>query len=232
MITLTFIFSVVIYSILSLLFLICYRVCKILNLSLGSLYTLGAYSYTINPLAPVFLGIALGSFLHFATRSLNLSKATVFSLGLAILIEEIVRINVRVQYVISDATKIEIFGFTTFLEHFISFLLSILILTIFLILFLTRVSMKIKVVEEDWELAEVYGIDTKFIRFLLILISSSLFCIIGGLYTSGSVLYPTMGWKILIFSIIIATVANFFKENAYLAIPFMSLLVCTLELFC
>ncbi|MFN3383959.1 MAG: hypothetical protein ACK401_03575 [Archaeoglobaceae archaeon] len=195
------------YSVLSISLLLCYRAGKILNLSFASFLTLGAYLSAFNALLSIFAGALAGYFLHLATRNLGVAKSTIFSLGFAIAVEEVLRISFRMQYLLIPLQRVEIFGETILEFHLISGLISIAFLfSLFGFLF-SKSSAVLRIVEEDYEISELYGVRTEKIRAIVLIVTSSIICLLGSFQHSG-IMYPTMGWHFLIFAVIIATIAN------------------------
>uniref|UniRef100_A0A7J2THA7 Branched-chain amino acid ABC transporter permease n=1 Tax=Archaeoglobus fulgidus TaxID=2234 RepID=A0A7J2THA7_ARCFL len=224
-------FSAVIYASLAICILLSYRVAKIVNLSLGSIYTLGGYLSLFNSFVSPIFGALIGLLLHIFTRRLDLSRATLFSLGLAIAIEEFLRIIFRAEYILLNYSKIfYFFNYKILFEHFLAFLISAAFLISFLIFELKKSlsKLKLKIIEEDLENAEIYGIDTEKIRAIVLIIVSAFFCCIGSLNLRGGLVTPTIGWLHLIFSLFIATIANAFREKAYILVFPISLGVCLL----
>jgi len=226
----TYLFPAFVYASLALCVLLSYRVAKMVNLSLGSLFTLGGYLSMFSPLASLVAGTLIGLLLHVCTKRMDVGRATLFSLGLAIAMEEALRISFRVEYVLLRSEIIHLFGSKLVLEHFLAFLVSAAFLASFLAFELkgSLGKLKLKVVEEDLEIAEVYGIDTERVRALILTVSSAICCCLGSLYLSGRVISPTIGWISLIFSCIIATIAHAFREKAYILVLPVSLGLCWL----
>jgi branched-chain amino acid transport system permease protein len=225
-----YLFPAFIYASLALCVLLSYRGAKIVNLSLGSVFTLGGYSSMFSPLASPAVGALIGLLLHVCTKGMDTSRATLFSLGLAIAIEEALRISFRVEYVLLRSHIIHLFESKLVLEHFLAFLVSATFLASFLFFELrgSLGKLKLRVVEEDLEIAEIYGIDTERVRAIILVVSSAITCCLGGLYLSGRVISPTIGWLSLIFSCIIATIAHAFRDKAYILVLPVSLGLCWL----
>ena len=227
---LLYLFSAFVYASLALCVLLSYKIAKVVNLSLGSAFTLGGYLSTFNPLISPTVGALIGFLLHICTKRMDTGRATLFSLGLAIAIEEVLRISFRVEYILLRSEVIYLFGAKLVLEHFFAFLISAAFITSFLVLDIRSPSskLKLKIVEEDPEIAEIYGIDAEKVRAVILMISSALFCCLGSLYLAGRIISPTIGWFSLVFSFIIATIANVFREKAYMSILPVSLGLCWL----
>lgn len=216
-------FTAFFYSVLSISVLLCYRAGKILNLSLASLLTLGAYLSAFNALFSLFFGALTGYFLHLTTRNLSVARSTVFSLGLAIAIEEVLRISFRTQYLLIPVQKASIFSETLLEPHIYSGLISIAFLIAFFSFLSTKRSAVLKVVEEDYEISELYGVRTERVRAIVLTVTSSLICLLGSLQHFG-IVYPTIGWHFLIFAVILATIANL-TPKPYLFCTFLALVI-------
>lgn len=227
---LLYLFSAFVYASLALCVLLSYRIAKVVNLSLGSVFTLGGYLSILSPLISPVVGALIGLLLHTCTKRMDMGRATLFSLGLAIAIEEVLRISSRVEYILLKSEIIHLFEAKLALEHLLAFLISAAFIASFLTFDVKSPlgRLKLKIVEEDSEIAEIYGIDTERVRAIILIISSALFCCLGSLYLSGRIINPTIGWFSLVFSFITATIANAFKEKAYMLVFPVSLGLCWL----
>ena len=218
------------FSVFAISVLLCYRAGKILNLSLSSISTLGAYLH-FNPFLATLLGIFAGFLLHESTKKLEIARATIFSLGLAIAIEEIIRIIFKKEYIITHVQILELFGENVIWNHLIAGIISISFLFLFFSFLFSKKSKTLKIVEEDHELAEIYGIKTERARKIILSFTGGLIALISSFYNQG-IIYPTIGWQNLIFATVIATVANVFKEKSYLfAIIFAVVIICLQKFF-
>ncbi|MCS7119207.1 MAG: hypothetical protein RMH75_04290 [Archaeoglobaceae archaeon] len=224
------IFTSAFYTAFSISILLCYRVGKILNLSFASFFTLGAYLSILNPLLAIPFGASAGFILHKLTKKLSIANATIFSLGFAIAIEEILRIYFRTEYIILPVQKITLFGEMVVGSHAISGLISTAFVTIFLCFLLSKKSINLRVMEEDLELAEIYGVRTERLRLIVLTITGTLIAFLGSLHNPG-IVYPTLGWQYLIFSVIIATLANIFERAYLFAILFAFVITCLPKFF-
>ncbi|MEM0351163.1 MAG: hypothetical protein QXR27_04725 [Archaeoglobaceae archaeon] len=218
------------YSAFSVSILLCYRAGKILNLSLASLFTLGAY-LSQSPILAILLGAMVGFLLHKITKKLSITKATVFSLALAIAIEEFLRIIFKTEYVIFQVNKITLFGESILFPHLLAGIISMGFVILFLAFLFTEKSKNLKIVEEDPELAELYGVRVERMRMFILTSTGALIALLGSLQNPG-IVYPTIGWQYLIFAVIVATFANIFEEKAYIfAFIFALLATCLPKLF-
>lgn len=195
------------YSVLSISVLLCYRAGKILNLSFASFLTLGAYLSTFNALLSLPTGALAGYFLHLATRKLNVANSTMFSLGFAIAIEEMLRIFFKTQYLLIPMQRVVVLEESILEEHLLSGIISITFLAAFFTFFFSQRSAVLRIVEEDYEISEIYGVRTERIRAIVLTVTSSIVCLLGSFQHSG-IVYPTIGWHFLIFAVIVATIAN------------------------
>lgn len=190
-----------------------YKIGRLLNLSFASIFTLGAYLYfSFNPtsallLALIFGGI-MGAIVSAATRKLSVAEATIVSLGFAIAIEESLRLFYRTSYYqVMETSYVELLGEAVSIHEMLNgVMLAVLFLT-FAAILLSRRGFELKFVEDDWELAEMYGVDTSRIRFLTISISSSFVCLSGAVLAPIQSLFPSMGWSSMVTAVIIAAIA-------------------------
>ncbi len=202
------------YSVLSISILLCYRAGKILNLSFASFLTLGAYLSAFNPLFSIPLGAFAGYFLHFATKKLSIAKSTIFSLGFAIAIEEMLRILFRTQYLLIPLERVTVLGESLVRFHLFSGLISLFFLVAYFSYLLSKSSAVLRIVEENYEISEIYGVKTEKIRAIVLTTTSSTVCLLGSFQHSG-IVYPTIGWHFLIFAVIIATIANSIPQRYF-----------------
>ncbi|MEM0203440.1 MAG: hypothetical protein QXO16_05980 [Archaeoglobaceae archaeon] len=218
------------YSVLSISVLLCYRAGKILNLSFASFLTLGAYLSAFNALLSLPVGALAGYFLHLATRKLSVANSTMFSLGFAIAIEETLRISFRTQYLLIPMQRVAVLGEGIVEEHLFSGIVSIAFLVAFFTFFFSQRSAVLRIVEEDYEISEIYGVETERIRAFVLTATSSIICLLGSLQHPG-IVYPTIGWHFLIFAVIIATIANLAPKPYLACILFASVVSWFTRLF-
>ncbi len=213
-----------------------YKVGKILNLSLASVYTLGAYlllaTQSIVLAAPIsfLLGLGVGVIVSKATERLSVGEGTVVSLGFAIGIEEILRISFRSSYYqILETSYIQIFGESVDVHEVYSSVTLLVLLGVFAALLNSSKGLEIRFVEEDQELAEIYGVNTGRIRDASIGLSSGFVCLTGSILAPAQPLDPAMGWSVIVVSVIIAalavTASGFRKYLITFPIAFLYLLV-------
>lgn len=187
-----------------------YRVGRILNLSFSSLFTLGAYMHLheCSLIIAFFAGLVIGSILAVITEKLTVGEATIVSLGFAIAIEEFLRIMFRTSYYqIIETQYVNLFNNPIDVHEMYASLLFIALLLIFTTIFLSSHGIRLRFVEDDYELAEMYGVDSRRIRLLSISISSGFVCISGSILAPVHTIFPSMGWSVLAISVIIAALA-------------------------
>ncbi len=212
------IISVLIFSAFTICILLCYRVCRFLNLSFGSIFALGAHLATLSPLLSLLAGSIAGIALHRATRSLKLPEATIVSLGFGLGIEETLRLTFRgSQYIVLAAGIVRIVGEAISIPELAAGVISAAFIVSLLAALNSGVGLKLKFVEENSELAELYGIDTESARLLILTATSALICLLGATAGAVQAIHPAMGWPYLTFSVIAATPANLFGRHRYAA---------------
>ncbi|AKG90885.1 Branched-chain amino acid ABC-type transport system, permease component [Geoglobus ahangari] len=190
-----------ILSIMALSVSLNFRVAKFLNLSLAGIFASGAYMayFSGNPAIPVFSGFLLGYLLAFYILRIcrSVIEATIASLGLGLLIERVLEIVHRSSYyyiVNSDlSTMIIPLGLAMFLG-----LLSI---------YISPLGLRLKYVESDVELAEMYGVDTERYITLTVAATSSVVMLSGYFYAGALAIGPAIGFGYLISGIIVSAIA-------------------------
>ena len=208
------IFSAIFLSFFASAVILNYKVGRLLNLSFASIFTAGAYIFlsvnsTTAILLAFFAGFAVGAAISKITESLSAGEATIVSLGFGIAIEEAIRLTCRSSYYqIVEASYINLLGEAVSVHEVWNSILLISLLLVFATILISRRGLELKFVEDDWELAEMYGVDTSRIRFLVIVISSGLICVSGAILSPTQPLHPSMGWSIMIVAVIIAALAT------------------------
>ncbi|OYT35541.1 hypothetical protein B6U96_10230 [Archaeoglobales archaeon ex4484_92] len=199
-----------------------YRIAKFLNLSLGSMYTLGAYvayllskdvitAIIVSGLVGFTAGIVLCYLIKFLSK--NTIEATIVSLGFGISIEEILRVSLQTSYFLVvelEETFLNIFGEKISILQLTQAGISFLFFILLFALFKSSYGLKLKFIEEDLELAELYGVDTDKYIFSVITVTSFLISVSGCLLSTTQALSPLMGFPILICGIIVAALAVIF----------------------
>ncbi|RLI79527.1 hypothetical protein DRP05_03635 [Archaeoglobales archaeon] len=201
-----------------------FRIVKFLNLAYGSFFTLGAYvayhfftKFGVLSLVILLLVSSLsGASLYILMRLIGkgILEATIVSLGFGILLEELLRLCHTTGYFLILDTPIKTY---TILGVEISQwevmqlgVLMIVLLTLTLV-FKSRYGIKIKFIEEDVELASMYGVNHNFYEALCICNTSILATLLGFLSSPHQAIFPSMGWSILVAGIIVFAITSQFK---------------------
>jgi len=190
-----------------------YKLGRLLNLSFASLFTLGAYLYLsageLSVLAALLAGFLAGALLSKLTEKLSVSEATVVSLGFAIGIEEVIRILFRsAYYQIVEASYLELYGEALEVHEILNAAILASILVFFGLMMSSKRGLELKFMEEDFELAEIYGVRTRRIRLIATSFSSALVCMTGALLSPTHAIHPAMGWGVLVVAVIVAFLAS------------------------
>ncbi len=197
-----------------------YRVAKFLNLSLGAVYAMGAYvayffstNFSMAILISVVLGVVAGLTLFFAIKYLsrNIVEATIVSLGFAILLEELLRLSERTSYFLIvevGQQNIYVFGENLSIWLISAFLVAAAFYGILLVLYKSEYGLRLKFIEEDSELAEMYGVSVE--RYIAAVISatSALLAVVGCLLAPTHAISPLMGFPVLVSGILLAAFAT------------------------
>ena len=201
-----------------------FRIVKFLNLAYGSFFTLGAYiayhffiklgffSLAILLLASVFSGVLLYVLIRLIGK--GILEATIISLGFGILIEEILRLFHTTGYFLILDIPIKIYYiFSAKITSWELTQLGILIIVLlaFTLIFKSKYGVKIKFIEEDIELASMYGVNSNFYEALCICKTSVLAAILGFLSSPHQALFPSMGWSVLVAGIIVFAITSQLK---------------------
>jgi branched-chain amino acid transport system permease protein len=194
-----------------------FRTLKYLNLSLGSFYTLGAYSmffafeYMENATLTHALALStaasvvLSSILFILTQKIGRETVgrTIIALGYGIALEEAFRLWYRTSYFLTITTDIPLLFWEQLrIALFVAF---IIILALF---YLSPKGLKIKFIEEDAELAELYGVNTSLYSFFLLLTSTIFVTLLGAISSVSSAIFPSMGWGPLVSGIVVYGIAS------------------------
>ncbi len=210
-------------SIMALAISLNFRLVKFLNLSLAGLFAAGSYIAYFLP--NIFLCLLLGALFGFFIAIFILKfcksivEATIASLGFGILIE-------RFLYFIHSSSYYYILSYDV---SWLSIPSALVIYAIILFLyFYKKIGLKLKFIESDIELAEIYGVNTeKYIYSTIILTSSAITCF-GFIYASLLAITPTVGFGYLISGIIIAAIAaqlRFSGAYHYIAVILISFIL-------
>lgn len=194
-------------------------VVKVINLSHGAFFTLGAYTAYIlsirgidNPVAAVLLaslicfafGVFLGKSFINPVRSHPFAVA-VGSLGFAILFEQAaqmlwgphpVSVPLSPAWAAGGGIVVRRWGI-------VSFLLSVALLCALSRFLVTRRGLPLKLIAEEEEIAGSVGIDVEKVRYLTFGAASAAAGAAGALLAPATVILPTMGRVPLILSLIV-----------------------------
>ncbi len=198
-----------------------YRVSKFLNLAYGSIYAVGAYIafFTNNPYIAVFIAIVAGSFIGLAMQSTikkigrSVVDATIISLGFAILLEEILRLSEQSSYflIVGFGNKyLNVVGEKISIWYILLSVFALVFYLCLIFVFKSKVGVNVKLIEDDLELAEMYGIDVDKYMFTTTVVISMIAALTGCLLAPTQVLSPNMGFPILVSGIIIAAISSLF----------------------
>ncbi len=169
------------------------------------------------------VGALAGVVLFFLLKLLsrNAAEATIVSLGFAILIEEILRMSVRTSYFLLVDVE---WGHITFAGEKVSTFyvlastISLTFTALLLIVYRSRIGLALKTIEDDAELAEIYGADVDVVRLITIAATSAIVALSGCVLSPTHALSPLMGFPVLVSGIIIASFATLlggFGERLY-----------------
>lgn len=202
-------------------------VIKVINLSHGAFFTLGAYvAYVLDargagsplvavPMAAV-IAFAFGVFLCKSfinpVRSHPFSVA-VGTLGFAILFEQTAQILWGPHVLSIDLSPpwVVISGVTVRRWGGVSLLTSVAVLGGFSLLLSTRRGLPLKLVAEDEEIAGSVGMDVEKIRYLTFGAASAVAAAAGALLAPTATISPTMGRVPLILSLIVVIASGMDK---------------------
>ncbi len=188
-------------SIMALSISLNFRISKFLNLSLGGIFASGAYIayFHQNPAIPASLGFITGFILAFYILKVckSVIEATIVSLGIGLLIERALEIVHRgsYYYIIHSNNS-----------HLVILLGALLFIAI-VFAYLSPIGLKLKYIESDIELAEMYGVNTE--RFVLIVTSltTSAVMLSGFFYAEKLAISPAIGFGYLISGIIVSAIS-------------------------
>jgi len=202
-------------------------VVKVVNLSHGAFFTLGAYvAYVLeskgvgHPVAAVFMaagiafafGVFLGKSFINPVRSHPFSVA-VGSLGFALLFEQAAQMLWGPHPLSIDlgAPWATLYGVTLRRWGMISFLLSIALTGGLSLLLSGPWGLPLKLIAEDEEIAGSVGMDVEKIRYLTFGAASAVAAVAGALLAPAAAIVPTMGRVPLILSLIVVIASGMEK---------------------
>ena len=201
-----------------------FRVVKFLNLSYGSFFTFGAYiayhfflkSIVTSILGIFFFSIVLGSLLYLIVKKIgtDVLSSTIASLGFGILLEEVLRMTHMTGYFLIIDVPIKeynFFGISLMITEVLQLLVLLTLLLTLTFIYKSKHGVRLKFVEEDVELAAMYGVNNSLYEILCILGSSFIAMILGFLSSLHQAIFPSMGWGVLVSGIIALAIASQFK---------------------
>jgi len=214
-----------VYALLALGFTLIYGVAKILNLSHGAFYMLGAYIFyaSINFLqletfpalifAVVFVGLIGAIVYGLCIRPVVESELNVMvvTLGTAMIFQYLVVLlfgskHRTISYLMPELPLIEILGVSVRTQKLIALAVSLsLIVMLWIFISKSKIGGAMRAMAQDREVATLMGINTERLFVLTLVISASLAAIAGILVTPLSVASPDM-WMfplVISFSVVI-----------------------------
>ena len=205
---LSFLYNFFILSIMALMISLNFRLSKFLNLSLAGFFAAGSYIAYFYP--NMIIALILGGLFGFGLSLIimryceSIIEATISSLGFGLLIE-------RILYFIHRSSYYYILDYDL---SWLSIPATLTVFAVIMLLYLTKnIGLKLKFVESDIELAEIYGVDTTKIRYTVIVLTSATVTCFGFIYASLLAITPTVGFGYLISGIIISAFAAQLKLN-------------------
>jgi branched-chain amino acid transport system permease protein len=200
-------------------------VVKVVNLSHGAFFTLGAYAAfalsdhgtAYRPLAAVLLGggaaFAIGAFLGKGfinpIRSHPFS-VTVGTLAFSLLFEQVVQYlwGPHPQLIAVGRSFTGPFGTTVRMWGAAALLACAALLVALKLLLASRWGVPLKLISEDEEIAESVGMNVEKVRYLTFGAASAVAAVAGALLAPAAAIVPTMGRGPLILSLIVVIVSG------------------------
>ncbi len=210
-------------------------VVKVVNLSHGAFFTLGAYvavalshqGTEYRPAASVLLGgaaaFALGTFLGRGfvnpIRSHPFS-VTVGTLAFSLLFEQVAQFawGPHPQIIAVGRSFSGPLGTTVRMWGAAAFLSCLVLLAALRLLLSSRWGLPLKLIAEDEEIAESVGIDAERVRYLTFGAASAMAAAAGALLAPSAAIVPTMGRGPLILSLIVVIVSGMENLQATFAL--------------
>lgn len=149
--------------------------------------------------------IILASILFVLTQKIGGEAVgrTIITLGYGIALEEALRLSYRTSYFLTITTDIP----PVFWEQLRIGLFTVVI-AILGVVYLSPKGLKVKFIEEDAELAELYGVNTSLYSYFILLISTTFVTLLGAISSVGSAIFPSMGWGPLVSGVIVYGIAS------------------------
>ena len=203
----SFLYNFFILSVMALTISLNFRLSKFLNLSLAGFFAAGSYIayFYPNPIIALLLGALFGFGLSLIVIKLckTIVEATISSLGFGLLIE-------RTLYFIHRSSYYYILKYDM---SWLSIPATLVVFTAIALLYISKIGLKLKFVESDIELAEIYGVDTTMVRCMTIVLTSATVTFFGFVYASLLAITPTVGFGYLISGIIVSAFAAQLRFN-------------------
>ncbi len=210
-------------------------VVKVVNLSHGAFFTLGAYvaatlsrqGTEFHPVASILLGggvaFVLGMFLGKGfvnpIRSHPFS-VTVGTLAFSLLFEQVAQFawGPHPQIIAVGRSFSGPLGTTVRMWGAAAFLACLALLATLRLLLSSRWGLPLKLIAEDEEIAESVGIDAEKVRYLTFGAASAMAAVAGALLAPAAAIVPTMGRGPLILSLIVVIVSGMENLSATFAL--------------
>ncbi len=213
---LNFLISFITLALMALLVSLNFRIGRFLNLSLGGLFAAGGYIayFTPSPFVALIAGLIFGFLMALTISRIcrSITEATILSLGAGILIERFLEMIHRSSY----------YYFVSFDYSPYLVVLGILAYLIIFAVYTSPYGLKMKFVESDHELAELYGVNTK--RVFTVTTSLTSACaVLAGFFSSGLLaISPTTGFGYLLSGIMVSALTAQFRQIG--AVHYLTLL--------
>ncbi|WP_456370864.1 ABC transporter permease subunit [Geoglobus sp.] len=198
---LSFFLTSLILSVIALSISLNFRIARFLNLSLAGVFAAGAYmayfstGAAIPALTGFVLGLALAYYVLRVCRSVI--EATIASLGAGLLVERVLEILHRSSYFYLVGEDLSFMILPLGLAFFAGIVAA----------YLSPAGLRLRFVESDIELAEMYGVDTERYVLLTVGLTTSVVMVAGYLYAGVLAIDPAVGFGYLLSGIVISAIA-------------------------
>jgi branched-chain amino acid transport system permease protein len=216
------------YILLALGLTLIFGIMRTLNFAHGSLYIVGAYivytlfklmgvNYFIAMVAAIFGVAGLGVFLEWSILfPMTKQKSFLTSLGAILGVSMVIEGALSFIFLGEDVTigsivtgTVSIFGATLSLERILVVILcGLIVLGVYVWIRRTRQGIAIRALAENPRVANMQGISTRFIRFLVIGIASAVAGVAGAIITPLFFLNPFLGGNLVFKALIIVAVGG------------------------
>lgn len=169
---------------------------------------------SLNPLLCFAVGVCAGLVIHTAVERIgsNVLERTIVSLGLAIALTEIVRVMHRGSlYLVSEEKIVYIFGEFVELGLLKAAMFAIAAYTA-TVIFYAKFRVALLYVEEDEELAEIYGLHVELYKMVSTVAVSTFAVLCGYLAHTSEVLHPYAGFWLLTATLIVSALSLIFSR--------------------